>query len=143
MRRGVANCFALENVVGNSRTPGPGEVTALMNGINAMYVRVREGTGTEEDVIGLGLVLNTGAVRGKDIASEVVDAFTNAGEALLRCEARKDSHGRYGFDGPGFTLMNDALELYEGLVTMSSIRQMHDAEQTARKWMFENARKAA
>lgn len=140
-----ANCLYLENIIYNSSPPAQDEVVRLMNGIRAMYQRARDGVAAEDDLIRLGVVLNTGCVRARSIegSQPLVDAFQEAGEALIRCEDRMRSRGTCGFDGPGILAMNAAMDLYEQLLTLSSVKQMEDAEREARRWMVANARQAA
>jgi hypothetical protein len=135
MKPRTANCCYLDNLLGNNRPPPHDEVVALMNTILPTYVRLREGNGSQEDVIRLGVVLNTGCVRGRQIDQAVVGVFELAGEALIRCERRLETHGRYGFDGPGLAAMGEALDLYQDLLALSGIKQMHDAELEARRQM--------
>jgi hypothetical protein len=139
MQSRPANCFYLENLLFNNRTPDPAEVLRLMNVVLVPYQRLLDGVGSEEDVIQLGLVVNTGCVRARAVGQLLVDAFQNAGEALIRCEDRMRTHGCFGFDGPGVNSMNAAMDLYHDLLTLSSVKQMHEAEQEARRLMFSNA----
>lgn len=135
MRREPANNLYLENLLANSRPPPEQDVTRLMNDVRTMYQRVRDGVGDEVDVIRLGVVINTGCTRGRTIGQPLVDAFQLAGEALLRCEERSKRTGHTGFDGPGLLAMNAAMDLYQELLTLSSVQQMADAETAARRWM--------
>lgn len=143
MQPRAANCLYLENLLANNAPPPEAEVLRLMNEVRALYQRLRDGVGSEDDVIRLGLVVNTACLRGREIGQPLVDAFEQAGEALMRCEDRMRTHGHYGFDGPGVIAMNAAMDLYHELLALSSVKQMHDAEQQARRWMFSNAPQAA
>jgi hypothetical protein len=143
MRGQVANYCYLENAIGNSTPPPAEEVVKLMNGLRVVYERLKSGDGCIGDMNTMGLMLNTGCVRGRQIGQPIVDAFEHAGAALVECEKRKDTHGRYGFTGPGILAMNAALDLYGELVAMSSRRQMTDCENEVCKWMRENAKQAA
>jgi hypothetical protein len=48
-------------------------------------------------------------------------------DALVSADGIRIRHGRYGFSGPDLPAMADALELYEGILRMSTPKQMTDA----------------
>lgn len=129
MRRTVANCQAVANVVENSSPPPADKVMELMNKLRFEYERLKCGTGTAEDAVSMGMMVNVGWVRAHAIGKPLVAAFKDAGNALLECEAMKERHGAYGFTGPGLLAMNAAMDLYADLLALSSPNQMEAAEE--------------
>lgn len=139
--RAQRNAGAVTAAVRDSAPPTAEEVTRVMTGLHMSYADLKAGTGTDDDVVSLGLMLNVGVVRAAAIGPTLVKAFEEAGAALQECEGIKERHGRYGFTGPGILSMNAALELYEQVLAMSSLNQMDAAEREVVRQMREHARK--
>jgi hypothetical protein len=62
-------------------------------------------------------------------------------QALLEADARRQTHGSYGFDGPGIQAMNDAIGAYEDIMGASTGLQMEAA--TSEVYRRERAQRVA
>ncbi|CAN7477654.1 hypothetical protein [Variovorax paradoxus] len=83
---------------------------------------------TDDDLFDrLASTINVGMVRAEQIDELCLAPLLAARDALIRCDAIRGRHGRYGFDGPGLQAMAAGLEVYEEMVRKSTPQQMHNA----------------
>jgi hypothetical protein len=103
-------------------------VTELMMRVHDAFAHLRGG-GDDVDLFDrLYIALYVGKVRSASIGEAGVALFTDALKALIEAEQIKERHGRFGFTGPGLETVREAVALYEELLTLSTPRQMTDAQ---------------
>ncbi|THJ32377.1 hypothetical protein E8K88_11785 [Lampropedia aestuarii] len=95
--------------------------------IRSCFARLRDGSGTEDDFNRVAVAINLAKVRALQIDEILADHIEVAQDAMMRCKARFDSHGRFGFDGPGLLAVLDAIGANEEIVRNSTPRQMEKA----------------
>lgn len=127
MKRRCKNPSAWLNAIGNSTPTAPPEVLRIMNIVRVSYEKLKAGHGTADDFDKLSAVVNVGLVRAESIGRALVEAFKDAGEAMLECARIHERHGKFGFTGPHLLAMNAAMDLYADVLAMSSPNQMHAA----------------
>ncbi len=111
----------------NNQPTIPSEVARIMALVRTCYAKLQTGS---TDVMDFKLVqdaINVGLVRANDIAEELVERFQEATHAMLECERLRRRHGHYGFHAPELVVINEALELYEQILSLSSPKQLHAA----------------
>lgn len=113
----------------NSQPTAPAEVQRIMNLIRTAYERLKSGHGTERDFDHVGAAMNIGLIRAESIGQPLVEAFKQAGAAMLECVTRYRTGGRFGFSGLGILAMNAAMDDYESVLAASSPNQMEQAAQ--------------
>lgn len=59
--------------------------------------------------------------------AEALARIQEAQNALMRAQSRKETLGRFGFDGPGYTAMQTALDLHDQQLALCTGKQMIDA----------------
>lgn len=97
--------------------------------------RLKSGAANDGDFHDLACVANILIVCGEQISAEVLEAANQAAEALMRCLARHQTHGRYGLDGGGIMSISLALDIYEQLTALVTATQFQSAIQEARRRM--------
>lgn len=127
MKKRCKNSSAWLNAIGNSRPTSPQDVLRVMNIVRVSYEKLKAGHGSADDYDKLAAMVNVGVVRAESIGEALVDAFKDAGEAMLECARIYQRHGKYGFTGPHLLAMNAAVDLYAEILAMSSPNQMHAA----------------
>ena len=92
------------------------EQTRITLPVHLAFAAIGNGTGTDADLGTLGVALNITAIalEGVQLCEQPIAA---AQQALLRCAARKQTHGCYGWDGPGREAMREAIDLHDQLLT--------------------------
>lgn len=126
-RRTAPNSSAWLNAIGNSQPTQPAEVQRIMLVLRLAYEKLKAGHGGADDFDRIGAMVNVGLVRSEAIGEVAVDAFKAAGDSILECDRLWRHHGKPGFTGPHIVAMNEALDLYEQVLGMSSPSQMHAA----------------
>jgi len=99
----------------------------IMTKLHCAFDDLRNGS-TDDDLFDrLAATVNVGVVRAEQIDELCVGPMLAMRDALLRCDAIRGKHGRYGFDGPGLQAMATGLEVYEEMVRHSTPQQMREA----------------
>ncbi|MBB3642578.1 hypothetical protein [Variovorax atrisoli] len=100
---------------------------AAMAKLYSAYADLKAGT-TDDDMFDrVAAAINVGLIRAEQIDAACVTPMLEARDALIRCDAIRGKHGRYGFDGPGLQAMAAGLEVYEEMLRKSTPLQMRQA----------------
>ena len=105
----------------------PGELTQDLLKVRAAYERLVDGTADLDDFNRLAVALNIAKVRAAEISQDIYDGIDQGHQAMKRCKARYEKHGKFGFDGPGLQAMPYAIDAHEAIYQASSQRQMEIA----------------
>ena len=130
---GTAGLLTPMYILDNARPHEPGEKAGAHLKTMARFDRLTDGTGDEDDFDHVALVLNIVKMRAFDITGGelAADMIERAQDAMLRCRARHQKHGRYGFDGPGLVDMREALLAAQQIIDASTPLQMRSARRAA------------
>ena len=134
MKRRINPLAALITLQQNQQTK-PSQADGLMLELHQCFDALKNGSTDDELFNRLGSSLNTALILAERIDQQVVDVVLEAHQAMYRCRARFDKHGRFGFDGPGIAAMVDALDVYDQMVRLSTPKQILDASSEAFKRM--------
>lgn len=109
--------------------PFPQEaITRILIKVHESFDDLKKG-GTDCDHFDrMAAMLNVGLVRAESIGKPAEQIFLRAQMALRESDDIYGRHGRFGFTGPGLEAMVDAIALYEQVLTLSTPRQMDDAQ---------------
>lgn len=88
---------------------------------------LKNGRGTEVDFENLDIAFATALERSRQIDELCVVTATVASDALRRTWERYLRLGRFGFDGPALEPIQDAIDLHDQLLELSTPKQMMDA----------------
>lgn len=103
------------------------ELVADFIKVQESYLRLRDGGADEADFNRVAVAINLAKVRALSIDEILANGIEKAQDAMMKCKARRQQHGRYGFDGQGLQAMAYAVEAHEEIVKLSSPKQMLDA----------------
>lgn len=109
----------------------------IMVMLRLAFEKLKIGTGDQEQFFRLAGAINVGMIRAELIDPLAEETMRMGIAALNSCAAIHDRHGKYGFTGPDLVAVADALELYEGILRLSTPKQMLDALDTAAQRMRE------
>ena len=118
----------------------PHGIRACIGSQRTAYEKLKAGNATIEEFDQLAAAINVGLIRAELIDPLAEQTMVKAVSALLHCSELHQRHGRFGFFGPELLAMNDAMDLYEEILRMSTPKQMMDALDTAAQRMLEQAR---
>lgn len=99
----------------------------IMIKLHAAFADLQSGSADDDLFDRLAGAINIGIIRAEQIDALCVTPMLAARDALVRCDAIRGKHGRYGFDGPGLQAVAEALELYEQMLRNSTPKQMRAA----------------
>jgi len=114
-------------VIAASQPTQPSVADESLTRLHAAFDDLRAGSTDDELFDRLASAINVGMVRAEQIDELCVPPMLAARDALIRCDAIRGKHGRYGFDGPGLQAMATGLEVYEEILRNSSPQQMTEA----------------
>jgi hypothetical protein len=114
-----------------ARTYEPGEMLEEHVITKAAYIRLRDGSGTEEDFDRVSMILNVGMIRSEDIDPLLVETMRKGQLSMLRMRERYFKGLRFGCDAQGLQDIPNALDAYESIMDASSPLQMKLAIQAA------------
>ena len=109
------------------------ELLADFNKLSVSYLKLRDGGADETDFNRVAVAINLAKVRAMDIDAILANQIEQAQDAMMRCKARKQKHGTFGFDGPGLQAVAYAMDASEEIVKLSSPKQMMDALEVMQK----------
>lgn len=115
------------------------ELRRLMLPVRVSFVSMKLGRGTQSDYQDLADAINVSMVRAEGI-DPVAELMTLRGrDAMVRVLDRFTRTGRWGFDGPALTEVEDVVCFHEDLLRLSTPQQMIDAmaevyRRVAREW---------
>jgi hypothetical protein len=103
-------------------------VLTIMTKIHDAFAHLRGG-GQDYDLFDrLAVVMNVGLIRSEQIGQEGVELFQSAQSALMDAARIRETHGKFGFTGPGLEAVKEAVVLYEEILSASSPLQMARAQ---------------
>jgi hypothetical protein len=105
----------------------PGEMLEEHVITKAAYIRLRDGSGTEDDFDRVRMILNTGLLRSEQIDPLLVETMQRGQQALLRMKDRYLRGLKFGCDARGLVDIPEALDAYEVILDASSPLQMKHA----------------
>ncbi|MFZ2306791.1 MAG: hypothetical protein WAW73_20145 [Rhodoferax sp.] len=104
--------------------------------VKTAFERLKSGSGEPKDFDRLAGALNVGLIRAEAIDPLAEETMLAGIEAMKRCDGIWQRHGRYGFTGPDLTAVADAVQLYEGILSLSKPIQMEAAyKESARRML--------
>jgi hypothetical protein len=109
----------------------PGEMLQEHVITKAAYIRLRDGTGTEEDVDRVSMILNVGLLRAEQIDQMLVETMIRGQQGIARMIDRYKRGMKFGCDAQGLQDIPEALDAYEVIMDASSPLQMMQAIQGA------------
>lgn len=99
----------------------------IMLSIRLAFEKLKLGTADGEQFDRVAAAINVGLIRAEQIDQLAAETMKMGISALTHCSEIHQRHGRFGFTGPDLLAMNDAIELYEGILRLSTPKQMLDA----------------
>jgi hypothetical protein len=117
---------AFEVIAANKEQPVE-NADRIMVEIRMAYEKLKMGTGDHEQFDRLAAALNVGMIRAEQIDPRAVPTMKSGVAAMMRCDGRYSERGAYGFSRTDEACMNDAIDLYEGIVRLSTPKQMINA----------------
>ncbi|WP_445287666.1 hypothetical protein [Variovorax atrisoli] len=127
MKRRAKNPTTWANVIAARQQTPQAIADATMTKLYSAYADLKAGT-TDDDMFDrVAAAINVGLIRAEQIDAACVAPMLEARDALIRCDAIRGKHGRYGFDGPGLRAMAAGLEVYEEMLRKSTPLQMRQA----------------
>lgn len=129
-------------IAGNQDQP-EANATDIMNKIRIAYELLKSGQASDADFDRVASALNVGLVRAELIDPLAEQTMQSGINAMYSCHDIHKRHGRYGFTGPDILAVNDALNLYEDIVRLSTPKMMCDATTVAFRRVSELARGVA
>jgi len=128
-RRYQADPTAIFRVLGRVQTFTTEEQTQLNLPVLLSLDSIAHGKGTEEDFHTLAAAVNVAMVCAERIDPLVEKTCTDARDALMRMHARQMKHGTWAFDGPGYTAIKEASDVYQQLTSLLTGGQLKEAMQ--------------
>ena len=99
----------------------------IMLSIRLAFEKLKLGMASGEQFDRVAAAINVGLIRAEQIDPLAAETMKMGASALMGCAAIHERHGRFGFTGPDLLAMNDAIDLYEGILRLSTPKQMLDA----------------
>ena len=109
----------------------------IMVAIRLAFEKLKIGSAGGEDFDRVSAAINVGLIRAELIDPLAEETMVKGVGAMMRCADIHRRHGKFGFTGPDLELMNDAVTLYEGILRLSTPKQMLDALDMAARRMRE------
>lgn len=126
-RRYVADPMAMFRVFGRVETFTPAEQAALNLPVRIAFESLRTGKADESDFHTLAAAVNISMVCAEKIDPLVEQSCIGGRDALMRVHKRHAETGLWGLDGPAFAEIEQALEIYEQLVSLLTGGQLKEA----------------
>lgn len=114
---------AVNTLVANTEQPRE-NADRIMVLLRLAFEKLKIGTGDEEQFVLLAAAINVGLIRAESIDPLAAETMVRGVQALNNCAAIHQRHGRFGFAGPDLVGMEDALNLYEDILRLSTPKQM-------------------
>lgn len=129
-------------IVGNKEQPQD-NADQIMEKIRVAFELLKSGQAVESNFDTVTCALNVGLARAELIDALVEETMQKGIDAMYNCFDINERHGRYGFAGPDIVAVTDAINVYDGILRLSTHRMMNDAADTAHRRCVELARKIA
>lgn len=128
-RRYQADPSAIYRVLGRVQTFTPAEQVQLNLPVLVALDSIANGRGEESDFHTLAAAVKVAMVCAEKIDPLVEKTCTDARDALMRMHTRQMKHRTWGFDGPGYTAVKDAVDVYQQLTALLTGGQLKEAMQ--------------
>lgn len=125
----------MEVAIWASSPHSPEEVARLMNDTDAALVLLLDGKADDKHIKRLGTDINVGWIRVEQLEDKLANTeelqacFERAGAAIEECRRVYAKFGRWVLSGPGRHALQDGVDAFRAVLTASSPREMHHAEQ--------------
>lgn len=126
-KRYQADPLAMYRAFGRAAPFTPAEQAQLNLPVRVAFQSFIDRTATEGDFHTLAGAVNVAMVCAETIDPLVEQTCTAARDALMRVHARQMQCGQWGLDGPAFAEIEQALQVYEQLVSLLTGGQLKDA----------------
>lgn len=134
-RRFAADPSAIYRVIGRTQGFTPDEQAQLNLPVMLAVDAIVHGKGEEGDFHTLAAAVNVAMICAERIDPLVERTCLDARDAMLRMLARKEKHGTYGFDGPGYSQVLECVDVYQQLTSLLTGGQLKAAMQECIKRM--------
>lgn len=128
-RKYQADPSAIFRVLGRVQPFTPAEQVQLNLPVLVALDSISHGKGEESDFHTLAAAVNVAMVCAEKIDPLVEKTCTDARDALMRMLARQKTHGIWRFDGPGYTAIKEAADVYQQLTALLTGGQLKEAMQ--------------
>jgi hypothetical protein len=132
-----ANPMASVHVLAANTEQPKENADRIMVAIRLAFEKLKIGSAGMDEFDRLSAAINVGLIRAELIDPLAEETMVKGVGALMRCADIHSRHGKFGFTGPDLELMNDAVDLYEGILRLSTPKQMLDALDVAARRMRE------
>lgn len=129
-------------IVGNKDQP-QSNADRIMEDIRVAFELLKSGQALMSHFDTVACALNVGLARAELIDALVEETMQKGIDAMYNCFDIHERHGRYGFTGPDIVAVTDAINVYDGILRLSTPRMMNDAADAAHRRCVELARKIA
>lgn len=126
-------------IVGNKEQQEE-NATRIMNEIRVAFELLKSGQAQVAHFDRVAAALNVGLARAELIDALVEETMQKGIDAMYSCFDINERHGRYGFTGPDILAVTDAINVYDGILRLSTPRMMNDAADTAHRRCVELAK---
>lgn len=130
-KRHHADPGAWINVISGNQEQPAWNVAAIVVKIRTSYELLKSGHASDADFDRVGAAVNVGLLRAECIDPLCEQTMQGGIDAMYQCAGLHERHGTYGFTGPGIVAMNDAINLYEDILRLSTPQQMLAAQEAA------------
>jgi len=110
----------------NSEQP-EANANRIMLTLRVAFEKLKTATEDDAQFDRLAAAINVGLIRAEAIDKRAEEVMLAGVQAMMSCGCIHSRHGRYGFTGPDLLAMNDAMDLYENILRLSTPKQMLDA----------------
>ena len=117
-------------IAGNKEQPSE-NADQINIAIRKAYELLKCGQASDADFDRVGAALNVGRARAELIDPLAEQTMQSGIDAMYSCAEIYQRHGRYGFCGPDIASVNDAINLYEDILRLSTPKMMCDATEVA------------
>ncbi|QOQ83679.1 hypothetical protein INP81_07330 [Comamonas thiooxydans] len=118
------------HLLNHCRPYEPGDTTSEHFKTWDAYIRLKDGSASEDDFLRVGKTLNLAMARACEIDQELARLIEPSHDAMNRLRERYLSTNKWGFDGPGMQAVADGLQHARTIMDASSPQQMINAEKT-------------
>jgi hypothetical protein len=126
-RKYQADPSAIYRVMGRAQGFTPDEQAQLNLPVMLAVDAIAHGRGEEGDFHTLAAAVNVAMICAERIDPLVERTCIDARDALMRMLARKEKHGTYGFDGPGYSQVLECVDVYQQLTSLLTGGQLKAA----------------
>jgi len=115
------------NVLASNSEQPKENADRIMLTLRTAFERLKAGTASVQDFERLAAAINVGLIRAELIDPLAEETMVKGVAAMGHCAEIHQRHGKFGFAGPELMDMNDAVNLYEDILRLSTPKQMLDA----------------